>query len=418
MRPPHGTQTLTTEHPQLISAVVCEVLDGRGVCGRYNLVPGTHVLGAADDCAVRLADATVSRRHAEISLDGGELRVKDLGSRNGTWYLGARISEAAIPLGSTVRFGKALVRFMPPGGTQSAPEEIAALEGLSGSSLAMRRLYAAVRRVAPSQTPVLLRGETGTGKEAVARALHAASDRASGPFVVFEGGRSNLELLDSELFGHAKGAFTGATAHRAGAAEQAHGGTLFLDEVGELPAAVQVRLLRVLETGSFSRMGEAKVRTSSFRLVSATHHDLDGLVKQRAFREDLYFRLAVVVLDVPALRERREDIPALARQFAREKGITIDRVTLATWLGLDWPGNVRELRNAVERLGSGVAPVQPSEVASRSELIGHVDRELIAQALERADYDVEKAAAAVGLSRSQLYRVMKRHGIAPRKRSK
>jgi DNA-binding NtrC family response regulator len=413
-----GTKSLTLEQQGLIKAVVCEVLDGRGVVARRELGQGTHAIGSLEDAAVHVDDATVSRRHAELSVSANELRVRDLGSRNGTWYLGARITEAAVPLGATVRFGKALVRFMPPGGAATPAEDVAPLPGLVGASLAMRRLFAAARRVADSEVPVLVRGETGTGKEALARAIHAVSPRANGPFIVFDGGRSNLELLDSELFGHAKGAFTGAIAHRAGAVEQADGGTLFLDEIGELPQAVQARLLRVLETQEFSRIGEPKVRTSRFRLLSATQRNLDAMVKERTFREDLYFRVAVVVLDVPALKDRREDIPALAQRFARERDLTIDRLTSTRWLGQDWPGNVRELKNAVERLGSGVAPTPPAASANRTELMGEVDKQLVTDALEKAGFDVEEAAKAVGLSRSQLYRVMKRHGIEPRKRKR
>jgi two-component system C4-dicarboxylate transport response regulator DctD len=153
-------------------------------------------------------------------------------------------------------------------------------------------------------------------------------------------------------------------------------------------------------------------------LLSATQRDLDAMVKERTFREDLYFRVAVVVLDVPALKDRREDIPALAQRFARERDVPIDRVTSARWLGQDWPGNVRELKNAVERLGSGVAPAQPAASANRTELMGEVDKQLVTDALEKAGFDVEEAAKAVGLSRSQLYRVMKRHGIEPRKRKR
>lgn len=409
------TATLSRSLPTRPGSAWCEVLSGEGVAQRALLPERGVICGSEPSADIVIAESTVSRKHARFEATARGVRVEDLGSRNGTWYLGAGVSVALVPFGATVRLGKALVRFVA-GDARTLPP----IEGLDGASAAMTELRAQLHRIAKTDVAVLLRGETGSGKETAARALHRLSSRASAPFVVFEGGHVSNELLESHLFGHKRGAFTGATDHRAGAIEQAHRGTLFLDEVGELTAEAQVRLLRVLERRTFTRVGDGTERTSDFRLVSATQHDLERLVREKRFREDLFFRLAVVVVDVPPLRRREGDVTWLAEHFAAERGITLDGATLTAWKAREWPGNVRELKNAIERyateLAPGASPKAPRPKIERAQVMGDVEKSLVSEALEAHDWDVGAAAVQLGLSRSQLYRVMQRHGIAPRKR--
>ncbi len=409
------TRSITHARLAEKTGVFCEVLSGRGVASRHVLGETAVVAGSDAGADLVINEATVSRRHASFEATARGVHVKDLGSRNGTWYLGASVSDAMVPLGATIRVGKTLVRFVAQG--QRNPRA-PPLEGLEGQSSAMVEHRAQLARVADVEVAVLLRGETGSGKEAAARAIHQASARAAGEFVIFDGGHTASDLLDSQLFGHKRGAFTGATDARTGAVELAHKGTLFLDEVGELTPEAQVRLLRVLETRRFTRLGDTAVRESDFRLVSATQHDLEQLVRERRFREDLYFRLAVVVIDVPALRRREGDITLLAERFAAARGITLDGVTLAAWQRQEWPGNVRELENAVERYAAQVDASEPSAapVVARSKVMGEVEKSLLQRALEQHGWDVAAAARQLGLSRSQVYRLMQRHGIEPKRR--
>ncbi|MBL8954380.1 MAG: sigma 54-dependent Fis family transcriptional regulator [Myxococcaceae bacterium] len=405
-----GEQTASVTHRAAASpgVIFCEVLSGKGVSARHVLGDSALVVGSSEEADIRIADVTLSRRHASVEATPRGVRVEDLGSRNGTWYLGAGIREALVPLGATVRVGKTLLRFSGADAESQGP----IIEGLLGNSPAMVQLRAQLARVAKADVAVLLRGETGTGKEAAARALHQ-----SGPFVTFEGGHAGGELVDSQLFGHQKGAFTGASQSRAGALEQADGGTLFLDEVGELDPNVQVRLLRVLETRRFTRLGGGEARTSSFRLVSSTQHDLEQRVRERTFREDLFFRLAVVVIDVPPLRLRTGDVRLLAEHFAAERGVNLDGVTLAAWERAPWPGNVRELKNAVERYRTGVgAGTVEAPAAAREQVLSDVEKSLLAAALDEHGWDVAKAARRLGLSRSQVYRQMQRHGLEPKRK--
>jgi DNA-binding NtrC family response regulator len=409
------TKSVTVGARVKAGAVFCEVLSGTGVQARH-LLPADGACTAGSDARVEIviSEATVSRRHASFEVKAAGVRVRDLGSRNGTWFLGAGVTEALVPFGATVRLGKALVRFAAEASATQGP----AIEGLVGASEAMLAHRAQLQRAASVDAPVLLRGETGSGKEAAARALHAASRRRAGPFIVFEA--TSSELLDSQLFGHRKGAFTGATENRAGAVELADHGTLFLDEVGELPPDAQVRLLRVLETHQFTRLGDTAPRASDFRLVSATQHDLEALVKARRFREDLYFRLAVVVIDVPPLRARAGDVRLLAERFAAERRVTLDGATLAAWETRAWRGNLRELANEIERYHlqlSGRADASAPAVP-RAKVMGEVERSLLVAALEQHGFDVAKASAQLGLSRSQTYRQMQRHGIEPRRRGR
>ncbi len=315
---------------------------------------------------------------------------------------------------------------------EAGPQEIV------GSGAAMLRLMELVRRTAPSEGRVLVTGENGTGKELVARALHDQSRRRSGPFVKLNCAAVPAELIESELFGHERGAFTGAVAARRGKFEQADGGTLFLDEVGDMPPAMQAKVLRVLQEGEFERVGGQQTFKVDVRVVAATNKDLEAEVKAGRFREDLYYRLNVVPIHMPPLRERREDVPELAARFLVEacerngrRPMKLAREALLALQGHDWPGNVRELRNLVERLAilcdgpeisaDDVAAVLPGvrrpradrfrPGASFHDLVEEAEREVILGALDAHADNVSDTARALGLERSHLYKKMRALGI-------
>lgn len=316
-------------------------------------VDGRVLVGSSPDSAIVVRDPLVSRLHAELDVRSDGLWVRDLGSRNGTFVDGVQVTGARVPDKGKIRFGSTvLLADYGPG--QVRPIDVwpeTAFGKLVGKSLRIRELFATLARVAPIDASVLIVGETGTGKELVARAIHDASPRASKPFVVVDCAAFAENLLDAELFGHAKGAFTGAVGARGGAIESADGGTVFLDEIGELPMAMQPKLLRVLESLTVRRVGESTYRTVDVRFLSATHRDLLRMVNAGEFREDLYFRLAVLPIEVPALRERTEDIEPLVAHFLKAAGGAghIGPELMRELTGRPWRGNIRELRNFVER---------------------------------------------------------------------
>jgi DNA-binding NtrC family response regulator len=308
-------------------------------------------IGTAPDNDLVLTDRAVSRRHAEIRMTPNGLLLRDLGSTNGTFINDVRITEAYIPPDAECRLGYStlLIRQRTEERKVAVPRQDN-LGELVGSSERMRELYGLIRAVAPTPTTVHLHGESGSGKELVARTLHTFSGR-SGPFMVFDASVADAEMVRNDLFGHIKGAFTGATGSREGAFRQAHTGTLFIDEIGELPLDLQPRLLRVLETREVTPIGSDKSSRVDVRVITATHRDLAAMVRTGAFRADLFYRLSVVPIELPSLREIREDIPLIARHLCQQLQLN-DRISPAAMEALQdypWPGNVRELRNVLER---------------------------------------------------------------------
>jgi two-component system, NtrC family, response regulator AtoC len=309
------------------------------------------------------------------------------------------------------------------------------LENVIGESGAMRQVFETVQQVAPSRATVLITGATGTGKELIAKAIHNLSPRKNGPFIAVHAAALPTSLLESELFGHEKGAFTGAVERRVGRFELADGGTLFLDEVGELEPAMQVKLLRVLEERAFERVGGAKTLQVDVRLVAATNKDLKKLVSEGKFRDDLFYRLSVVAVDLPPLRQRREDIPLLVKafldEFGRENNKPVRELTpeaLNVLLAYDWPGNVRELRNALEqmvvlarseRLTVRDVPAAVRDGADLTRIdvvrtgmtVEEAERQLIVQALKETGDNRTKAAKKIGISRRTLHRKLKEYGL-------
>lgn len=300
---------------------------------------------------------------------------------------------------------------------------------LIGGSAAMRDVLKLIGRAAASDTTVLITGETGTGKEVAARTLHEFSKRSKGPFIAVNCAAIPADLLESELFGHAKGAFSGAVTARAGCFEQADCGTLLLDEIGDMPLPMQAKILRVLQERCVTRLGEATERSLDVRIVAATHRDLEEAVRSGIFRADLYFRLNVVPIALPPLRERREDIVPLAQRFLNRDGgtrhLTADAQALLT--NAAWPGNVRQLRNAMERVrvvvpGSVVEAADLSFIdtgdalqkhrnAKLSSAVATVERDLVVAALAEARGNRSEAARRLGISRAQLYRKLRALGI-------
>ena len=333
------------------------VLEGTNRGATLVITRSRHTIGRHATNDLVLDDSAVSLVHLEIErAAGNRITVRDAGSTNGTWFGANRIVEVQLSPGAVVRVGSSLLRVEEH--ERTSPAEASGLnrfEGLVGASLEMRELFAVLERIAPKNLSVLVEGETGTGKEEVARAIHARSTRSQAPFVVLDAAAIPPTLAESTLFGHERGAFTGADARHVGAFERANGGTILLDEVGELPMPLQPKLLRVLERREVERVGGREAIPVNVRVIAATHRDLRREVEAGRFRDDLYFRLAQVRLAVPALRARPGDIPLLAEAFLNgcaEPGAlpaTLDSEALTELVSRPWPGNVRELKNVMMR---------------------------------------------------------------------
>jgi len=325
------------------------------VGGRERTIPVTSagvVIGKDPTCDAAVDDPFVSGRHLRIEPLGASWILVDLGSTNGTFISGARVARAELPLGVPVQLGDAEIVLEPREGPE--PGRAEAFEGMISRDAAMRQVFELVERVGPSDAAVTILGETGTGKELVARALHARSGRRDGPLIPVNCSAIAESLIESELFGHEKGAFSGAERMRKGAFEEADRGTIFLDEIGELPLDLQPKLLRVLELGEVKRVGASRPIIVNVRIVAATHRDLRARVRAGKFREDLFYRLCVVPVTVPPLRQRKGDVRALADTFlqrASPRGLVLrwSPEAMEKLEAYDWPGNVRQLRNVVQR---------------------------------------------------------------------
>ncbi|MDI3288809.1 sigma 54-interacting transcriptional regulator [Polyangium sp. 15x6] len=328
------------------------VIEGPGAGTSLRAQMSEISVGTAQGNDFVLPDPTVSRHHFSLSATPEGYLLKDLGSSNGTWVSGMRVLSGYVEPGARVRVGRTTL--LVDQVNEDICEALSPEDGfgpLLGASAAMRRIFAALPRVAQSESTVLLEGETGTGKGVLAAAIHEASPRASGPFVVLDCAAIAPTLIESELFGHVKGSFTGAQTDRAGAFEQAKGGTIFIDEIGELPLDMQPKLLRALEERSVKRVGSNQRVKLDVRVIAATNRDLRTEVNRNTFRADLFYRLNVVRIHVPPLRERTGDIERLARHFHAElvPDNPIPDDLLESLRRQSWPGNVRELRAAIER---------------------------------------------------------------------
>jgi DNA-binding NtrC family response regulator len=383
----------------------------------------------------RLGDDAVSGFHLELRRREAGVSVHDLDSSTGTWLDGTRIERGIVPPGTDLQLGRTKLRIGDGRGAAVALHADTELHHLKGRTGVMRRLMAQVTTAARSAVPVLLIGESGTGKELVARALHEHGERATEPFVTFDCSATVPSLIASELFGHERGAFTGADRQHIGAFERADGGTLFLDEIGELPAELQPQLLGALERRRFRRVGGRNEISVDVRVVSAANRDLRAEVDAGTYRLDLYYRIAVVVLRMPPLRERAADIPLLLAHFLRQCGHAecIDSLVgekqLAALLNYRWPGNVRELRNWVEAtVAMGESPdlreyegSKPQAGGSEPELLSYKEgRRLVLDRfelrylkllLDKTGGNVARAARQANMDRTYLIKLLQRHGL-------
>ena len=407
--------------------------------GRAVLLDVPRTVGTGAKVDLRLTDDTVSELHLLVKPVDGAFLVKDPGSTNGTFFEGSRVTELLVKPGATLKVGKSFLRVQPQQrALEVAPSQARRFGELVAESFAMREVFAVLELAAASEVTVLVQGETGTGKELVARAIHEASARRGKPFVAIDCGALPESLLESELFGHVRGAFTGASSSRAGAFVRANGGTLFLDELGAVSTAVQARLLRVIEERKVKPVGSDEERKLDVRLVAASRVDLSTQVAQGAFRPDLYFRLSVLTVGLPPLRQRREDIPGIVAELLRLRGFEPEPIAgpnLDVLRSHAWPGNVRELRNVIER-GLALAPRARSfaelkiSVAAHAEtseglpvrtdlpfkdakeqVVDSFERRYVRDLHERHGGNVSAAAREAEVDRKHWRELLKKHGV-------
>jgi two-component system response regulator HydG len=423
------------------------VLDGPDRAAAVDVLasaPAAALVGQSAACALRLTDPEVSRRHLSLAATPLGLEIVDLRSTNGVWVNGVRVREAVLAGGERVTIGGSTLGVAATPQRDEPPPEATGFGRLLGQSPEMRRIYPLLARLAASTAPVVIEGETGTGKELVAESLHEASPRADGPFIVFDCTAVPANLLESALFGHERGAFTGAVQQKKGVFELAHGGTLFLDEIGDLELSLQPKLLRALERSEVGRVGSARWEKVDVRVLAATRRDLDREVQLGRFRDDLFYRLAITRVELPPLRRRTGDVGFLARRFWRDlggDGLPLPVALFQRYEEYPWPGNVRELRNAIARrlalgdlldapgLSPGLggaprpAPGRADDAVieailaedlplprARERMVDEFERRYIERVLARHGGNVTHAAASSGIARRYFNAIRARLG--------
>jgi len=395
-------------------------------------------VGTGDDCDLVLTDDRVSRHHLTVRGIGGRFLVRDLGSKNGTLYEGSLITEVRVGPGATFKLGRSFVRIQPrPQHLEVAPSQSRRFGDLVAESLTVREIFAVLELAAASEVTVLIEGETGTGKELAARAIHEHSSRHKGPFVAIDCGALPETLLESELFGHVRGAFTGAAQGRGGAFQRAHGGTIFLDELGSIPQAVQARLLRVIEERTVRPVGADQEKKVDVRVIAASPIDLTTRIAEGTFRPDLFYRLSVVRVVLPPLRARREDIPVLITEMMRRRGLQSGRVAgpnLDRLMAHHFPGNLRELRNVIDRavaLSPGatgfadlklhITPQSADEALSvrtdlpfaeaKAAVLHNFELRYLRDVLQRCEGNISAASRESGLDRKHLRSLLRKYAL-------
>lgn len=420
-----------------VHAVNLEVTAGPDLGRRLRVDRPTLVIGSGSSADLRLSDGAISREHLRVALTPAGVRLRDEGSRNGSWIGGLRISDVLLTSDTSVQLGTTTVSLRLEAGPLDLPLSASIRFGQAiGVSEPMRHLFALLERAAASEVTVLLEGESGVGKEVLSRAVHTSSSRKDGPFVAVDCGSIPATLIESELFGHEKGAFTGANEARKGLFEQANGGTLFLDEIGELPLDLQPKLLRVLEQREVRPLGSTASRPVNVRVIAATNRRLAEAADKNEFRRDLFYRLSVARVTVPPLRERKDDILPIGRELLRsasgDPSAELPADLAAMLSTYHWPGNVRELRNVIERysfLGmrdaqnlfdaqarGREAPAMPLKDdlsrlpyhEARKRAIERFELEYLPRVLERAGGVVAKAAELAEVARPSFYRMLER----------
>ena len=405
------------------------------------LVDHAISFGSGSTCDLALTDNTVSRKHLEAHLIGDEVMMVDSGSTNGSFLIGtteSRIEKIAIGFGAEIKLGRTVIKYLPDEEAVSPlPSPLSRFGSIVGGDTKMRQMFTMLQDVAPTNATVLIEGETGTGKELIAEELHNHSTRRDGPFVVFDCGSVPHELIESMLFGHVKGSFTGAIGDRRGAFAEANGGTIFLDEIGEMAIDLQPSLLRVLDKRAVRKVGSNTYEKIDVRVVAATNRDLRSEVAKKAFREDLYYRLAVIRVGVPPLRERGTDIPLLIQHFINSFGPNqrVSTEDMKVLCGHAWPGNVRELRNVMERaclLAHGdtinlddalVAEAQAPSFGVRTDLpfkeakgqlVEMFEREYIEDLMKKHKMNLSAASREAQIDRKHLRELIRKYALDSR----
>ena len=430
------------EHRLVYQKAAIEFLDNENKT--HDIIKSTTTIGSAESNDIQILSDFVSGFHCRIEDRDGTYFLKDLQSTNGTLLNGQKVVETSLPYDSIIEMGPIKLKFKALEESELLSEApVSNFEGIVSNDPHMKRLFSLIQRISTSSAPVLVHGETGTGKELIARAIHKQSSRNQGPFVAINCGAISKDLMESELFGHEKGAFTSAHQQRKGVFEQASGGTLFLDEIGELPLDLQPKLLRVLETQEIRRVGGNQQIHVDTRIVAATHRNLSQEIQKGRFREDLFYRLYVVPMELPPLQERKNDIPILIKRFlenefgskekAEKKEITSEAMSLLT--SHSWPGNIRELKNVISRavLESGddkikavhinFAPAggrdrtafefnaNETRAPKVSKTLREVEREKILDELKKNKWNKKETAKVLGIAKSTLHEKIKKYDI-------
>jgi DNA-binding NtrC family response regulator len=419
--------------PLILKKARFKVTSGKDAGKELVLQKALVSIGTLPENDLALTDPTVSRRHAVVEEKSDGYVLRDLDSTNGTLLDGVRVREGYLAPGAVIRLGQTDISFSPlEERIENLTSDLDRFGELIGASVPMREVYGVLERIAPTDVSVLLEGETGTGKELAARALHGHSRRSAGPFVVFDCGAVAPNLIESELFGHEKGAFTDAVKMRQGAFELADNGTILLDEIGELSLDLQPKLLRVLDRQETKRVGADKPVKVNVRVISATNKDLATEVKAGQFREDLYYRLSVVRVHMPALRKRKEDLETVSAHLlagiSSEIGKKITGLSpeaAAALMAYAWPGNVRELKNVLGRAAAlcdgprieakDLFLSQGKDTTTLEGLSGktleEIEKAAIHATLKSVNGNKTETAKALGIAYSTLYEKMKKYGM-------
>ncbi|PIR21003.1 MAG: Fis family transcriptional regulator [Deltaproteobacteria bacterium CG11_big_fil_rev_8_21_14_0_20_47_16] len=453
----HTTQVIKTEETGDVISLrkgQLVVIEGEDKGRKFRLEKPQIKIGKKEGNDLLLSDKTVSRNHIEIEYTSDSFLLRDLGSTNGTYLNGTRVKEAYLAPGDVIKLGNTSIEFQAFSETvKIEPSENESFGSMVAKSRKMRQIFGILEKIAPTFATVVIEGETGTGKDLVAQAIHHFSTRKNRPFIVFDCSAVASNLIESELFGHEKGAFTGAIKSRKGAFEEAAGGTIFLDEIGELPLDLQPKLLRALEQREIRRVGSNIATDIDVRVLCATNRDLKKEVAEGRFREDLYYRLSVVKINIPPLRDRPEDIPMIIEKILKDAkfnrtvdgGLRVVRVeddALKVLQRYQWPGNVRELANIVERAvsfaeGNSIAKSHLDYVFSeldaeeehteklvmdtdlpfkeaKQKLLDVFEKDYLIDLLKRNNNNLSKAAREAKIDRKHIRNLLKKYGISVR----